>query len=36
MNGMHEQKTLGVRHERFDVAHPQKSLSLVVHPFNPP
>jgi len=25
-----------VRHERLDVAHPQKSLPLLVHPLNPP
>ena len=36
MKRMHEQKTLGVRHERLDVARPQKALSLPVHPFNPP
>ena len=35
MKRMHEQqKTLGVRHERLDVADPQEQLP--VYPFNPP
>jgi hypothetical protein len=34
MMGMHEQlHLLGVRRAEFLVAHPQKSLSLPVHPF---
>jgi hypothetical protein len=37
MMGMHEQlHLLGVHRAEFLVAHPQKPLSLPVHPFNPP
>lgn len=36
MKKMHEQATLGFRRIESVVAHPQESLFLLVHPFNPP